>query len=81
MENLLSDVKTTHLKESFHRYMPTVMNNAAPVKKTAPAATARPVAHSGDRVSLVEQTQPKTNEETQDLQNILFLAGISAKAH
>lgn len=81
MENLLSDVKTAHLKESFHRYMPTVMNNAAPVKKTAPAAPARSVAHSGDRVSLVEQVQPKTTEESEDLQNILFLAGIPAKAH
>lgn len=81
MENLLSDVKTTQLKESFHRYMPTVMNNSAPVKKTAPAAPARPVAHSGDRVSLVEQAPTKTNEDSDDLQNILFLAGIPAKAH
>lgn len=81
MENLLSDVKTTNLKESFHRYMPSVLNNQMPaVKKAVPSGGNRTVAHSGDRVSLVEQHQPKT-EDDQDLQNILYLAGMTAKAH
>jgi hypothetical protein len=79
MENLLSDVKTTSLKEAFHRYMPTVMNNHVPVSKKATAPVAhRAVAHSGDRVSLTETAQPKT--EDADLQNILYLAGIAARA-
>lgn len=81
MESLLSDVKTANLKEAFHRYMPSVLNNnpvQAP-KKPAQAAANKTVAHSGDRVSLVEQTQPKI-EETEDLQNILVLAGIRQAA-
>jgi hypothetical protein len=81
MENLLSDVKTANLKESFHRYMPSVLNNgnAAPVKKAAAPVANKTVAHSGDRVSLVEQTQSKV-EDTQDLQNILVLAGLRTAA-
>jgi len=79
MENLLSDVKTTQLKEAFHRYMPTVMNNQVPaLKKAAAPVSSRTVAHSGDRVSLTETTQ--TKQEDPDLQNILYLAGISARA-
>jgi hypothetical protein len=78
MENLLQDVKTTSLKEAFHRYMPAVINNQAPVSKKAVApVVARSVAHSGDRVSLVETAQ--TKQEDPDLQNILYLAGISAR--
>ena len=81
MENLLTDVKTTNLKEAFHRYMPSVLNNQAPAPKKAPSAgSTRTVAHSGDRVSLVEQQTPKV-EDDQDLQNILYLAGMTAKAH
>lgn len=79
MENLLSDVKTTQLKEAFHRYMPAVLNNQAPVKTNAAKPVSRPVAHSGDRQHLVEAAQPK-NEDDKDLQNILYLAGISARA-
>lgn len=81
MENLLSDVKTANLKEAFHRYMPSVLNNNAvpATKKPVQAAANKTVAHSGDRVSLVEQTQPKI-EETEDLQNILVLAGIRQAA-
>ena len=81
MESLLSDVKTANLKEAFHRYMPSVLNNnpAQAPKKPAQAAANKTVAHSGDRVSLVEQTQPKI-EETEDLQNILVLAGIRQAA-
>ena len=79
MENLLSDVKTTALKEAFHRYMPTVMNNSVPApKKVAAPVASRSVAHSGDRVSLTETAQNKP--EDPDLQNILYLAGISARA-
>jgi hypothetical protein len=79
MENLLSDVKTTQLKEAFHRYMPTVMNNHVPApKKAATPVASRPVAHSGDRVSLNETAQNKP--EDADLQDILYLAGISARA-
>ena len=79
MENLLSDIKTTNLKEAFARYLPTVMNGNAP-RKAAPAQP-RTVAHSGDRVSLVEtQQQTSTPEDSQDLQNILYLAGITARA-
>lgn len=79
MENLLSDVKTTQLKEAFHRYMPTVMNNHVPAPKKATTSVAsRSVAHSGDRVSLTETAQNKP--EDPDLQNILYLAGISARA-
>jgi hypothetical protein len=79
MENLLGDVKTTQLKEAFHRYMPTVMNNIAPAPKkaTAPVAS-RSVAHSGDRVSLNETAHNKP--EDSDLQNILYLAGVAARA-
>jgi len=79
MENLLGDVKTTQLKEAFHRYMPTVMNNQvpAPKKVTTPVAS-RSVAHSGDRVSLTETAQNKP--EDSDLQNILYLAGVAARA-
>lgn len=76
MENLLGDVKTTHLKESFHRYLPTVLNQAVAAQpKSAPVAT-KPVAHSGNRVSLVESKQT-TQDEDNDLQNILFLAGLA----
>ncbi len=79
MENLLSDVRTTQLKEAFHRYMPTVMNNQAPAPKKAAAPVAsRTVAHSGDRVSLTETAQNKP--EDPDLQNILYLAGVAARA-
>lgn len=81
MENLLGDVKTTNLKEAFHRYMPNVLNNHPPApKKAAGAVGNHTVAHSGDRVSLVEQQQPKM-EDDQDLRNILYLAGMAAKAH
>jgi hypothetical protein len=81
MENLLSDVRTTNLKEAFHRYMPNVLNNQAQAPKKATHAQGNhTVAHSGDRVSLVEQQQPKV-EDDQDLQNILYLAGMTAKAH
>lgn len=80
MENLLQDVKTNNLKEAFQRYMPAVLNNNVPAtNRKAPVANSKTVAHSGDRVSLVEQTQPKT-EDDKDLQNILYLAGISARA-
>lgn len=80
MENLLSDVKTASLKEAFHRYMPAVMNNQAPAtKKQVPAGVTRTVAHSGDRVSLTETAQPK-QEDNPDLQNILILAGVAARA-
>ena len=81
MDNLLSDVKTANLKEAFHRYMPAVLNNsnAAPAKKAAASVTNKTVAHSGDRVSLVEQTQSKV-EDTEDLQNILVLAGLRTAA-
>lgn len=79
MENLLSDIKTASLKEAFTRYLPTVMNGNAP-RKAAPAQP-RTVAHSGDRVNLVEtQTAKPTTEDSQDLQNILYLAGITARA-
>lgn len=78
MENLLSDVKTTQLKEAFHRYMPTVMNNQAPAPKKASPVASRTVAHSGDRVSLTETAQNKP--EDPDLQNILYLAGVTARA-
>jgi len=79
MENLLQDVRTTSLKEAFHRYMPAVISNQPPVSKKAAAPVAsRSVAHSGDRVSLTETTQ--TKQEDPDLQNILYLAGISARA-
>jgi hypothetical protein len=75
MENLLGDVKTIHLKESFHRYLPTVLNQAVAAQpKVAP--TTKPVAHSGNRVSLVESKQT-TQDEDNDLQNILFLAGLA----
>jgi hypothetical protein len=82
MENLLQDVKTTQLKEAFHRYMPAVMNNNSNVtqpKKPTTSVQPRTVAHSGDRVNLVETSQPKT-EDDQDLQNILYLAGLSARS-
>ena len=72
MENLLVDVKTSALKESFHRYLPTVLESRAPVRAPAQPKT---VAHSGDRVALVEQQQPK--EDREDLQNILYLAGLA----
>lgn len=79
MENLLQDIRTHQLKEAFERYLPTVMNGNAP-RKAAPVQP-RTVAHSGDRVNLVEtQTAKPTTEESQDLQNILYLAGISARA-
>jgi hypothetical protein len=79
MENLLQDVRTTSLKEAFHRYMPAVINNQAPVsKKTAAPVASRTVAHSGDRVSLTETAQ--TKQEDPDLQNILYLAGITARS-
>ena len=77
MENLLSDVKTVALKESFHRYLPTVIDqrsSVAPVKASAPVK-AQTVVHSGDRVPLVEAKQ--THEDNQDLQNILYLAGLA----
>jgi hypothetical protein len=58
-----------------------VLNNQAPApKKASNAGSTRTVAHSGDRVSLVEQQTPKI-EDDQDLQNILYLAGMTAKAH
>ena len=80
MESLLQDVKTTSLKEAFHRYMPAVINNQAPAPKKVQASVAsRTVAHSGDRVSLNESTQTK-QEDDPDLQNILYLAGITARA-
>jgi hypothetical protein len=80
MENLLHDIRTTNLKEAFERYLPTVMNGNVPRKAAAPVQP-RTVAHSGDRVNLVEtQTTKPTTEESQDLQNILYLAGISARA-
>lgn len=80
MENLLSDIRTPSLREAFQRYLPTVMNGNVPKKATAPVQP-RTVAHSGDRVNLVEtQTNKPTTEESQDLQNILYLAGISARA-
>lgn len=79
MENLLQDIRTTNLKEAFERYLPTVMNGDMPRK--AAAVQPRTVAHSGDRVNLVEtQTAKPTTEESQDLQNILYLAGIAARA-
>lgn len=79
MENLLGDVKTTQLKEAFHRYMPTVMNNSVPTpKKVTTQVASRSVAHSGDRVSLTETAQNKP--EDSDLQNILYLAGVAARA-
>lgn len=75
MENLLHDIKTTQLKEAFERYLPTVMNGHAP-RKAVPVQP-RTVAHSGDRVNLVETQSANTiTEDTQDLQNILVLAGI-----
>jgi DNA-binding protein YbaB len=80
MENLLSDIRTASLKEAFTRYLPTVMNGNAPRRAAAPAQP-RTVAHSGDRVSLVETQQtPSTNEESSDLQNILYLAGVAARS-
>jgi membrane-associated HD superfamily phosphohydrolase len=79
MENLLQDIRTTNLKEAYERYLPTVMNGDQPRK--AAAVQPRTVAHSGDRVNLVEtQTAKHTTEESQDLQNILYLAGIAARA-
>jgi hypothetical protein len=76
MESLLSDVRTPNLKESFHRYLPAVLNQTAPAaSKPAPAPQRKAVAHSGDRVSLVETQQNPT--EDRDLQNILYLAGIA----
>ena len=75
MADLLTDVKTTQLKESFHRYLPTVINQAQPAQKAAPAP-AKSVAHSGNRVSLVE-TQQTNQDEDSDLQNILYLAGLA----
>jgi hypothetical protein len=80
MESLLEDVKTANLKEAFHRYMPNVLaNGTAPAKPRNSVAGAKPVAHSGDRVSLVESRETKP-EDSKDLQNILYLAGISARA-
>jgi hypothetical protein len=79
MENLLTDVRTSSLKESFQRYLPTVIDSSTPVRaKTAPTTAPRKVEHSGDRVNLNESQT--TTEENQDLQNILYLAGISARA-
>lgn len=79
MENLLHDIRTTNLKEAYERYLPTVMNGHMPRKATT--VPPRTVAHSGDRVNLVEtQTAKPTTEESQDLQNILYLAGIAARA-
>lgn len=76
MESLLEDVKTTHLKESYHRYLPAVLNqNALAAPKAVQAKPSRAVAHSGDRVSLVETQQNPT--EDRDLQNILYLAGVA----
>ena len=76
MENLLSDVKTVALKESFHRYLPTVIDQRGAIAPKAPApAKSQTVVHSGDRVPLVEAKQ--THEENQDLQNILYLAGLA----
>ena len=76
MGDLLSDVKTTHLKESFHRYLPTVINGQPSVNQKTEKTPSKPVAHSGNRVSLVENQQ--INQETDsDLQNILFLAGLA----
>jgi hypothetical protein len=73
MENLLVDVKTPALKESFHRYLPTVLESRAPQRAPAEPKT---VAHSGDRVALVEQ-QKTPKEDREDLQNILYLAGLA----
>ncbi len=76
MESLLGDVKTQNLKESFHRYLPAVLNQTAPAApKAAEPVKSRSVAHSGDRVSLVETQQNPT--EDPDLQNILYLAGVA----
>lgn len=76
MESLLEDVKTSQLKESYHRYLPAVLNQTRPsAPKAAPARVSKPVAHSGDRVSLVETQQNPT--EDPDLQNILYLAGVA----
>jgi hypothetical protein len=75
MADLLSDVKTSSLKESFTRYLPTVINQTVTSAPRA-AVTHRgsTVAHSGDRAPLMENTQPK--EDNIDLQNILYLAGL-----
>jgi len=82
MENLLGDVKTSMLKESFHRYLPTVINQGtsqpAVTQKAVAPTKAKSVVHSGDRTPLMETQQ--TNEDNQDLQNILYLAGL-AKSH
>lgn len=77
MENLLSDVKTANLKQAFHRYMPNVLAEQSLVKPRATPNKVRTVEHSGNRQALVEQTQ--TPEDNTDLQNILFLAGMTAK--
>jgi len=77
MENLLSDVKTANLKQAFHRYMPSVLAEQSLVKPRATPNKVRTVEHSGNRQALVEQTQ--TPEDNTDLQNILFLAGMTAK--
>ena len=74
MENLLTDVKTSSLKESYSRYLPAVLNPGSAAPKAAPAKP-QTVAHSGDRVPLVETTQ--NTEDNQDLQNILYLAGLA----
>ena len=55
MGDLLSDVKTANLKESFSRYLPAVINqNGSVAPKATTPVKAKTVAHSGDRVSLAK---------------------------
>jgi len=79
MEDLLKDVKTQNLKETFARYLPAVVNGArAPQKATLSEASkpTTPVAKTGDRNNTLAKAVIEETKTPDDLGVILHLAGI-----
>lgn len=79
MEDLLKDVKTEKLKESFTRYLPAVVNGTkvdTGKVSLAESNQSKAVAVTGDRTNKLAQAVIEETKQPEDLGTILHLAGI-----
>jgi hypothetical protein len=80
MAEMLKDIKTTHLKEAFTRYLPTVVNGNNVSSKATLSETKQnkpvSVAVTGDRTNTLTKAVLEETQQSNDLGEILHLAGI-----
>ena len=82
MLEMLEDVKTSHLKEAFSRYLPTVVHNGNAPRVANKSAqplveNAQRTVATGNRTPLAETVQSVDHARDSEIGQILYLAGLT----